>query len=229
VFFQGFGTNDDFTMAYSTVPREIVTGRDIVTPDEQFQDRRTGEVITVPGLKPTHIFVPLTLFTSMFMHGGIAHLLGNMLFLWIFGDDIEEALGSGGYMLFYLVCGIIAGLAHVFTIVALDGLDSREALIPSLGASGAISGVMGGYLVLYPHRRVLVFMFRLLVWVPSYVAIGMWFAFQVIAGLGMLGGQDTGVAYAAHIGGFVAGLGVIVAKEMGWTKPDLPPPMWPDS
>lgn len=224
-FFQQFGTDAHFTYAFSTVPREIITGHDIVTPPRQIQDPLTGQVIAVPGLQPTPIFVQLTLLTSMFMHGGIAHILGNMLFLWIFGDDIEEELGPGLYLAFYLVCGVLSGLAHVFTVVMIDGAHSEEALIPSLGASGAISGVLAGYLIMRPHKRVLVLLFRILTWVPAWVAIGIWFAFQLINGLGMLGGQHSGVAYGAHIGGFVAGLALILPfSKFAATRP--PPPMW---
>jgi membrane associated rhomboid family serine protease len=143
----------------------------------------------------------------MFMHGGLAHIGGNMLFLWIFGDNIEDRLGHVRYAIFYLLCGVAASLAHVFTTVALAS-DQSSMLVPSLGASGAISGVLGGYLLLHPKRRVTVILFRFLTDVPAYVAIGIWFAFQLISGLGMLGGgsQQGGVAYGAHIGGFIAGL-----------------------
>ena len=168
----------------------------------------------------------LTLLTSMFMHGGIAHLLGNMLFLWIFGDNVEDALGHAWYIGFYLLCGVIAGLAHVLSVIALAGVDSDGAMVPCLGASGAISGVLGGYLLLHPHRRVLVLMFRFLTWVPAWVAIGIWFAFQLIEGLGMLGGSQGGVAYGAHIGGFLAGLALIVPFTMVGSKRP-PPSMWP--
>jgi membrane associated rhomboid family serine protease len=157
--------------------------------------------ITIPGLQKTPISVYLTLLTSMFMHGGIAHLLGNMWFLWIFGDNIEQSLGRVRYLLFYLLCGLIASLAHV--------------LLNQTGASGAISGVMGAYLVLHPRRSVTVLLFRVVTQVPGFVAVGLWFVFQVISGLGMLGGMDTGVAYAAHIGGFVAGAGLAKPFSIG--------------
>jgi membrane associated rhomboid family serine protease len=139
----------------------------------------------------------------MFMHGGLAHIAGNMLFLWIFGDNVENAMGHFRYLVFYLVCGIIASLAQVYATVALGG----NALIPSLGASGAISGVLAGYLVLFPRRRVRVILLQILTDVPAIVAIGVWFLFQLVSGLGLLGGVDQGgVAYAAHVGGFIAGL-----------------------
>lgn len=196
VVLQRLGSNEQFTYALSTVPYEIVTGRDVVVP--------------------TPVPVYLTLLTSMFMHGGILHLAGNMLFLWIFGDNIEDRLGHVRYLVFYLICGLLASLAHVFATAALSG-DSQSMMIPSLGASGAISGVLGGYILLHPSRRVTVILFRFLTQVPAYVAIGLWFLFQLISGLGMIGdgAQQGGVAYAAHIGGFVAGLVLIKLFDMG--------------
>ena len=206
VLFQKLGTDIRFTYAFSTVPQEIVTGTDKVTPDRQVEDPLTGDQFVVPGLQPTPGSVYLTLLLSMFMHGGLAHLFGNMLFLWIFGDNVEDALGHVRYLLFYLICGLLASLAHVFSTVGLGA----DPLIPSLGASGAISGVLGGYLILYPGRRVRVILLRFLTDVPAYVAIGLWFVFQVVNGLGMLGGEAAGtgggVAYAAHEGGVLAGL-----------------------
>ncbi len=204
VFFQGMGANDSFTYAFSTVPKEIVTGQDQVTAPRTIEDPVSGDKFQAPGLQPTPFTVYITLLTSMFMHGGWAHLFGNMLFLWIFGDNLEHVMGRGRYLIFYLLCGLIASLAHVFTTVAFGG----NQLVPSLGASGAISGVLGGYVLLFPKRRVKVIMFRMLTEVPAFVALGLWFAFQLISGLGVLGSgsQEGGVAYAAHIGGFIAGL-----------------------
>jgi membrane associated rhomboid family serine protease len=152
----------------------------------------------------------------MFMHGGFAHIAGNMLFLWIFGDNIEDRLGHVKYLIFYLLCGVLAGLSHVFATGVFANNESAL-LVPSLGASGAISGVLGGYILLHPKRRVTVILFRFLTDVPAYVAIGIWFAFQLISGLGMLGGgsQQGGVAYAAHIGGFIAGLVLIKFFDPG--------------
>jgi membrane associated rhomboid family serine protease len=215
VLFQGLGGNEKFTFSLSTVPREIVTGQDEVSADQQVE--MAGQEVTVPGLQPTPISVYITLLTSMFMHGGFAHLFGNMLFLWIFGDNVEDTLGHLRYLLFYLVCGLIASLAHVFTTVLLHGAGSEQALIPSLGASGAISGVLGGYLVLHPHRRVTVIMLRMITQVPSYVAIGLWFLFQIISSLGMLGegSQTGGIAFAAHIGGFIAGVVLVKLFAIG--------------
>ncbi len=216
VFLQGLGSNDRFTYAFSTVPYEIITGRDLVTPDRVVEHPVTGQTVEVPGLQPTPFTVYLTLLTSMFMHGGLAHIFGNMLFLWIFGDNLEDRLGHVRYLAFYLVTGLLASLAHVFTTVAFAG-DPGELLIPSLGASGAISGVLGGYILLYPHRRVHAFVFSILTSVPAWVAVGLWFVFQLISGLGMLGGgsKQGGVAYAAHIGGFIAGLALIKLFDIG--------------
>jgi rhomboid family protein len=216
VFLQQLGANDRFTYAFSTVPEEIVTGRDIRTADRVVEEPVTGQEVLIPGLQPTPLSVYLTLITSMFMHGGIAHIFGNMLFLYIFGDNLEHTMGHVRYAIFYLVCGILASLAHVITTVML-ATDPSSLLIPSLGASGAISGVLGGYILLHPTRRVTVILFRFLTDVPAYVAIGIWFAFQLISGLGILGGgsQQGGVAYAAHIGGFIAGLVLVKVFTIG--------------
>lgn len=216
VFLQQLGNNDRFTYAFSTVPQEIVTGRDIRTDDRVLEDPFTGQRLLIPGLQATPYSVYLTLLLSMFMHGGIAHIAGNMLFLWIFGDNVEDRMGHLRYLIFYLVCGVLASLAHVFATV-MFATDPSSLLIPSLGASGAISGVLGGYILLYPRRRVTVILFRFLTEVPAYVAIGIWFAFQLISGLGIFGGgsQQGGVAYAAHIGGFIAGLLLIKVFTIG--------------
>jgi membrane associated rhomboid family serine protease len=185
------------------VPQEILTGTDVVTQESIDSDPATGERYRVPGLGVTPLSVYLTLLTSMFMHGGLMHLLGNMLYLHIFGDNIENLMGHLRYLIFYLTCGVLASLAHVFTSAALDA----DLLVPSLGASGAISGVLGGYFLLFPKRRVRVLIFRFISEVPALVAIGVWFAFQLISSLGMFsGGSGGGVAYGAHIGGFIAGL-----------------------
>ena len=220
VFLQGLGSNDRFTYAYSTVPGEIIAGRDIVTRPVEVQNF-TGQRMEMPGLQPTPIPVWLTLITAMFMHGGIAHIFGNMLFLFIFGDNIEDRLGHIRYLLYYLVCGIIAGLSHVFATAALAS-EASSLLVPSLGASGAISGVLGGYILLYPKNRVVVLLGWFATPMPAFLAIGLWFVFQLISGLGMLGSgsQAGGVAYAAHIGGFIAGLILIKIFEIGRHPPD---------
>jgi membrane associated rhomboid family serine protease len=201
VFLQGMGTNERFTYAFSTVPQEIRTGADVArdVPIEVGDERGSIPRQPTPGSGYA------TLLISMFMHGGLMHLLGNMLFLWIFGDNVEDDLGHGRYTAFYLITGVIASLSHVVSTFAFGD----NPFIPSLGASGAISGVMGGYLVLHPHRRVRVIMFRMLTDVPGYVAVGLWFVFQLISAFGMIGqgpNAGGGVAFMAHIGGFVAGV-----------------------
>lgn len=203
---QGMGSNHDFTMAFVQVPAEIISGRDIVTEPSVRRVEVQGQVYEVmdPGLRPTPIPVWLTLLSAIFMHGSVMHLAGNMWFLWIFGDNVEDDMGHGRYTLFYLATGVIASLVFVATNMSGDA-----SLTPSLGASGAISGVLGAYLVLHPERRVSVILVRMIVDVPGYVAVGIWFLFQIVSGL-----VDTsgGVAYSAHVGGFVAGM--ILAKPM---------------
>lgn len=201
VLLQGGGTNDKFTYAYSTVPQEIKTGVDIDKPVPVEIGNQQGTI----DLQPTPPTVYITLLTSMFMHGGWMHLLGNMLFLWIFGDNLENRMGRFRYLIFYLVTGVVASLAHVFSTFIFG--DSP--FIPSLGASGAISGVLGGYLVLFPKRQVKVIMMRMLTTVPAIVAIGLWFVLQLIQAFGVIAAgpqSGGGVAFMAHVGGFVAGL-----------------------
>jgi membrane associated rhomboid family serine protease len=200
VVFQGMGSNQRVTLAYATVPAEILSGRDIA---EVIPVRDSyGRVVDQVEILPTPIPVYLTLLTAMFMHGGFAHLFGNMLYLWIFGDNVEDAMGHGRFLVFYLVTGIAAGLAHVLVTAVLG----NNPLIPSLGASGAISGVLGGYIVLFPRKRVHVIAFYQMMHVPAIFAIGIWFLFQLVSGAGTVVGNVGGVAYGAHIGGFLAGM-----------------------
>jgi len=143
------------------------------------------------------------IFTSMFMHAGFAHIAGNMLYLWIFGDNVEDRLGSGRYLAFYLVGGVVASLAHLLT--------NPNSKIPTVGASGAIAAVLGAYLLLYPRSRVATFIpigyFMRLTVMPAVVVLGLWFVLQLFSGLLTIGGADVGgVAFWAHIGGFVAGI-----------------------
>lgn len=145
----------------------------------------------------------LRIFTSMFMHGGWMHLVGNMLYLWIFGDNVEDALGHLGYLVFYLLAGFLAAFAHFFF--------NPQSVIPTVGASGAIAGVLGAYLVFYPSSRVYTFIpigfFSRLTLVPSFVVLGLWFVLQLFSGFLSIGAADQGgVAFWAHIGGFVFGL-----------------------
>jgi membrane associated rhomboid family serine protease len=148
----------------------------------------------------------LRVFTSMFVHAGWAHIFGNMLFLWIFGDNVEDRMGHGRYLLFYLLCGIAAAALETFMAV--------DTFVPSVGASGAIAGVMGAYLVLYPLGRVRVVIlpfFFLPFVIPAVVLIGFWFLMQLVSGIGEIGEATagTGVAWWAHVGGFIAGLVLI--------------------
>lgn len=141
----------------------------------------------------------ITIFTSMFMHAGLLHIGSNMLYLWIFGDNVEDRFGHGKFLAFYLVCGIAATFAQLAFSLGSD--------IPNLGASGAIAGVLGAYILLFPHRRVTVILGYTVAELPSLVVIGFWFVLQLFSGVGTLTATaDTGgVAYMAHIGGFVAG------------------------
>jgi membrane associated rhomboid family serine protease len=141
----------------------------------------------------------LPLITSMFLHTGFLHLAGNMLFLWIFGDNVEDTFGHLPYLFFYLVCGLGAGLLHVFF--------NLGSTIPALGASGAISGVMGAYMVLFPRERILTLVFIFVVPIPAVFILGYWFVLQFLAGIDALGtSAKGGVAVWAHVGGFLLGV-----------------------
>ena len=183
-----------FFYAYGVVPIAVTTGTD------------------VPPGAPAIVW--LTLFTSQFLHGGWAHFLGNMLYLWVFGDNVEDTLGRKLYLPFYLGCGVVAGLAQI----AVAPLSH----VPSIGASGAIAGVLGAYLLLFPHalvRTVIAFgYFIRIVPVPAIVVIGFWIVIQFFSGLASLGVatmETGGVAYWAHVGGFVAGVALIMALRGG--------------
>ncbi|HEY7388656.1 MAG TPA: rhomboid family intramembrane serine protease [Bryobacteraceae bacterium] len=157
------------------------------------------------GLVPDH-FRWANVFTSMFLHGGWMHVLGNMWFLWIFGDNIEDILGHGKFLLFYLLCGIAAALSQAYL-----NLDSR---VPMVGASGAIAGVMGAYLVKFPRSRIYTLVFYIFITtieVPAWLMLIYWFGIQFISGLGSLAAPvaQGGTAFFAHVGGFVAGIGLI--------------------
>jgi membrane associated rhomboid family serine protease len=173
------GALQSFITAWGVVPKEYAAGQD---------------------LSP-HIPLPFwsTLFTSMFLHGGWMHLGGNMLFLWIFGDNIEKAIGNMRFLVFYLVCGLAAGIAHI--------VFNSGSGVPTVGASGAISGILGGYLLMFPQNRVRVLTRGGVVAVPAMVMLGMWILMQFINGIGEIANtpETGGVAYMAHIGGFAAG------------------------
>ena len=168
---------------------------------------------TIPARVPAYLaghlgfemaFYPM--FTSMFLHGGLMHLLGNMLFLYVFGDNVEDYFGHIFYLIFYLFCGVGAGLVHV--------LFNLHSSLPAIGASGAISGVMGAYAVLFPRTRVLMLFLVFLVPIPAVFVLGYWFVLQFLSGIGQLGASAMGgVAFWAHIGGFLIGLVVALAVK----------------
>lgn len=175
------------------------------------------EVTTQTEVPPSSIPPWLTALTCVFLHGSVLHLVGNMWFLYIFGDNVEDRLGHWGYLLFYLGCGTAASLAHY-------AFESDSAL-PTIGASGAIAGVMGAYLFLYPHANVvslvpIVFLLQIMV-IPAPVFLGIWFLLQLLQGTFSMGATEaTGVAWWAHIGGFVAGFIVVwLLGKSGQTKP----------
>lgn len=180
-----------FVTSWGVVPREYASAQDLP-----------------PLIGPPYW---TTLLTSMFLHGGWGHLGGNMLFLWIFGDNIEHRVGHVRFVLFYLACGLLAGLVHI--------LFNSDSMIPTVGASGAISGVLGGYLLLFPRNRVYVLTYGGVATVPAMLMLGLWILMQLVSQVGELGATaDTGgVAYLAHIGGFVAGL--VLAPLMAAGRP----------
>ncbi len=211
VFFQHAGGNEVFTHGWSVIPYELWNGVDLIAPQNvMFRD----EMVVIehyPG--PTPIY--LTVFSAMFMHANWVHLVGNLLFLWIFGDNVEQRFGRIPFILFYVLSGIIATGVQVWL--------SPGGVVPNLGASGAIAGVLGAYMILFPRNRVHALVFWFIISVPAFLAIGMWILLQVVSGWGMLtmagGPASGGVAYGAHVGGFVAGvvlaivLRVIIKKE----------------
>ncbi len=178
------------------------------------------EILTFRDVPPRDLVAPpFTILTSMFLHGGFLHIAGNMLFLWIFGNNVEDALGHGRFVLFYLLCGIAAGVAQV--AVAAGAGDPSSLLIPMVGASGAIAGVLAAYMVLFPRARVLtlipIFFFIRLVYLPASFFIGLWFLIQLVSAF--LGSDGSGVAFVAHVGGFITGwvlLRVLVPRDHRW-------------
>jgi membrane associated rhomboid family serine protease len=187
---------DPFTNAWAAIPFEIVNSEDLT---RAVRIDMGGQSVTIDHY-PGPIPIQLTLLSSMFMHGSLMHIAGNMLYLWIFGDQIEDLLGHVKFLIFYLVCGLVASAAHI--------LFNLESIIPSLGASGAIAGVLGAYLIKYPHNKVRVLMMRMVTAVPAFVALGLWIVLQVVSQMTM-DPETAGVAYMAHIGGFIAGVVLI--------------------
>jgi membrane associated rhomboid family serine protease len=194
-------------------------------------ERALFEIAFIPArywLPGNWIFDLYTIGVSMFLHGSLMHIGSNMLYLFIFGDNIEDRLGHGRYLLFYLLCGLLATLAHA--------VFSPASRLPAIGASGAIAGVLGAYLILFPHARVMtllpIFVFITVRELPAIVILGLWFVLQLFSGVGSLGVRDAqdmgGVAYFAHIGGFVSGMLLIAlfggmrAQRRAAPEPELP-------
>ncbi len=189
--------DDWFLMQYALIPAEFLGGEDL------------------PPTVPVPIW--LTLLSSMFLHGGIMHVLGNMLYLWIFGDNVEDAMGPLRFLVFYLLCGAVASFAQI----AIGSGSS----VPLVGASGAIAGVLAAYFMLFPQAKVLtiipIFFFLRLLAVPAVFLLGFWFILQVVSGAGTLG-SESGVAWFAHIGGFLAGLILVFP----FRRRDVPVTLW---
>lgn len=197
VWFLELSKGETFIAAYAAIPYEITTGKDLIATRYLPSGGQLVPIPNAPGPTP----IQLTLLTSMFMHGSWMHIIGNMVYLLIFGDQIEERLGRFKFLCFYLLAGVAAGLAQVFA--------TPLSHLPCVGASGAIAGVLGAYLILYPRNTVRVLIFRSVVNLPAFFVLGMWGFMQVAGHLGTPGEQG-GVAYMAHIGGFIVGLGTSV-------------------
>ena len=198
VWYLQLTAGEAFTYGFAAIPFEITRGVDLVEATVVNIGGRAFPVPQYPGPAPIH----LTVLSSMFMHGGWMHILGNMLYLWIFGDQIEDLLGHFRFLAFYLICGAVATMAQI--------LYQPDSVIPTLGASGAIAGVLGAYLIKYPRNPVRVLMFRYVMVMPAMVVLGFWIVLQVLSQVGTASGQASGVAYMAHIGGFVAGVILIL-------------------
>ncbi len=188
--------DDSFTYGWSVIPREITTGVDLVEP----QPIHVGDEVVLIPQAPGPSILWLTLLSSMFMHGGFGHIAGNMLYLWIFGNNVEHRFGHFWFLVFYLAAGLVGSFAQIMV--------NPESVIPNLGASGAIAGVMGAYLVLFPRNRINAIVLYYVVTVPAIVVLGMWIAMQFFSGVGAIAAtsETGGVAYLAHVGGFMAGV-----------------------
>jgi membrane associated rhomboid family serine protease len=213
VFWQGggtFGTDEQttFTYEHAAIPCEITTGHPVVVNERNVPVCVDQGVPSREPFRSKHIY--LAVLVSMFLHGGWLHLLGNMLFLWIFGNNVEDRLGSAAFVAFYLAGGVIATIAQV-------AYDSSSA-IPLVGASGAIAAVMGAYLVWFPRAPILTLVFILFVEIPAGIWLTIWFVLQFFTG------PNSGVAYMAHIGGFVFGLviGAVLRRTDWWHERSLP-------
>ena len=214
-----------FFFKWGFIPQELVSGTVYTT----LAVREIHEVVTAQGVRNVPILVQMdvaiplptwaTIFSSMFIHGGFMHFAGNMMFLWVFGDNVEDRMGHLKYLVFYLVAGVAATFSHL----AID-LHSQT---PLIGASGAISGVLGAYLLLYPHnyiKALVIMYFIMVVRVRAMILLGLWFVWQLIQGLASVGLSDqVSVAFFAHVGGFVAGLVVMAGYKLFTRQPVWPP------
>jgi len=195
-------SNPAFTYGWSVIPKEITTGVDLVG---DYMIDIPGQGLVELRQEPGPPIIWLTLFSSMFMHGGFGHIAGNLLYLWIFGNNVEHRFGHALFLMFYLISGLVGSLAQI----AID----PNGVIPNLGASGAIAGVMGAYLVLYPRNKVNAVFFVTVVSVPALLVLGMWGVTQFISSVGSIAATSQatgGVAYMAHAGGFATGLLIAV-------------------
>jgi membrane associated rhomboid family serine protease len=206
IFGQGAGSTLELAKSvcdYGLIPGELTLS---VPPGTRFPMGENLVCLTDPGRQSSNVL------TSMFLHGSWLHLLGNMWFLWIFGNNIEDSMGHLRFVVFYLLCGLAAAMAQV--------MANPSSTIPMVGASGAISGVMGAYLLLYPRVRVFAIVpigfFITSMALPAWVMLGYWFLIQIVSGFVSIGQQEGGVAFWAHAGGFVAGIVLIKL----FTRPD---------
>jgi membrane associated rhomboid family serine protease len=201
VLLQQCGSDPTISRSLGAVPQELIEGRDIVTQDQVYRSAASGRLYKIPGLQETPIWIYATILTAMFLHGSLGHLVGNMLYLGIFGDNIENRLGRLRFLIFYIVMGVAATAAQV----AAAAFSVQGLLTPMIGASGAISGVLGAYMVLFPRNKVYILTFGVIpLPVSAWIVLGFWFLMQLGNGVSM-GPGGSGVAYAAHIGGFLAG------------------------
>ncbi|MEE8341468.1 MAG: rhomboid family intramembrane serine protease [Candidatus Neomarinimicrobiota bacterium] len=198
----GFIAEHEFTLSFGLIPATFTNlprGEITIAFAQYLSDVTNSRIL----LDTTPNSPYLTVFTSMFMHGGIAHIFGNMLFLWIFGDNVEGAFGHMKFAIFYILCGIGAAAGQIFIDV--------NSMVPMIGASGAIAGVLAAYMLRYPRARIHTFVFLVIIFttvkIPAFIVIGIWFATQVLSGIGTLGVDTSGgVAWFAHIGGFITGV-----------------------
>ena len=203
-----------FFLKWGFIPFELTGGEPFTHLNLTGRDAFTLRVLDIETPLPTYA----TLVSSMFIHGGFFHLAGNMMFLWVFGDNLEDRVGHLKYLVFYLVVGVAAALAHL----AVD----PNSLAPLVGASGAISGVMGAYLLLFPFNRIktlIVMFFITAIEIPAVWLLGLWFAWQLVQGLMSLGvSQNVNIAFFAHVGGFVSGVAIMAVYKLATGQPVLP-------